>query len=333
MTQASNLSDQADRIASLILGEDKSLDAEWLRWIFNEPGRDRDRLRLFRDDYLPFLHDTHKGEFADVLDVCRDGDGNFSIHILLRHMDPERSRAVIKRLGLSYNPDFITKAEILNRGLGKKIDEYLQSRYGIDRPENAADMADLLHAAFFQELAGVVDSHRVVRVLSEYLSSSRPEGERPIFDPRPPSLDTLVAFFNSYDDKEIIENILIDLERRTIFGRLSMATKEYLADADQYAVKVDACLDDILGDLRSQRETASLEGSRRILDRLIERYSALQKFKLAGIRRNINGWAFPRFYQAEAILDISRNKRFLIADEMGTGKTATAILASEYIAK
>ncbi len=340
MALESILLKQADQIANQILGEDRHLQGSWLRWgatLRTKTGS----IPEMAESYLHFLAEVHTSDFTSILSSCQNPEGSYSIYNLLAHLSASKREAVVKKLGLKWDPRPGRQAcergsheDILKKGIGTKLSELLAQRYGFDF--ESADpilMADLLHTAYFHEFAGVADSHLVVRTLADYLNSSSYFPGDVVHTSHRPSLDSIVAFANSYDDIGIIEDILYDIERSRISKRLLDSTKPIHNNPTLYKQVVGQELALIVQDLTQQRESATLDGTKNIFDKLLEVYRDLQHEPPKTVVSSLGTWAFPRIYQVEAAREIVNHKRFLVAYGTGTGKTAVDVLASEYLAQ
>jgi len=299
--------------------------SEWLGWL-SRAGK----VMSVKDQFLDYLADTHSSEFTHVLKACRDNKSNLDIRALLQFLPPEMSSQLARKIEIERKPTH--SLALFNREIGSDITAYLLSRYGTSLPcEDSLDVADLLHAANFGKFDDVKDTHYIIRELASYLSSSHKPGAGSVYLPSAPSLDAIISFFNAYDSKKAIEDILTNVEKRKSFRLLNEDTKPWLHNALEYHRRQNDCIDQLLLKLNTEYSAAQLDGSKRILSRLLSHYQRLRDTSLDGIPKEVNGSAFPRFYQLETALDIVDNKRMLIGDEMGTGKTAIPILASYYL--
>lgn len=334
-----NLTQQADLLGDHILdrlkdtSEGRNFNIEWLKWISKK--KIPLKVKSIQNYFLNFVDSEYNSQFKEVLGLCSEGDGKYSIRTLISLMSSSLAEAVNKKFGLEFNLENMIEDVSIKQGLGSNLAKRLLERYNFDisnLDRESIDFADLIHAAYFSEFPKAVDAHQIRNILSSYLSSTRSGGNRnPVHNPEIPPLDSIIAFFNSYDDSKAIENVLFDIEKRKITRELSNSMKPLQKDLKKYSEVLGKKLEEIILNIQEELHRSKTEGSKRILNRLKEKYTLLRNFKLKGIINELHGQAFPRFYQIEAIQDIYNQKRLLIADEMGTGKTAMAVLAAEYI--
>jgi len=329
------LLNDADWIADFVLDrnpdslEHTQARGEFLRWVFYNK-----RSRQLPDEYLPFFAEMYADKFSQLLQTCRTSDGRFDLRSLIALMSPGKADAVIKKLGLSFNAEYLSRSEIIQRGLEGKLAEFLEGRYGLDlMGQQATDIADLVHAAYFRDLSTASDVHKVTRVIADHLTSSNKRVKGGVAKPIEVDLDSLMAFFATYDADGFIENIIFDIESRVVFNKLAVATVPHTNDPITYTCMLQNTLEEVIGNLQVQRAASHYPGAQRILDHLIGRSIKLRDFKINGLRTELNGSVFPRSYQAEGVLFIDEMKKTIIVDEMGTGKTAIAVLGSEYLSQ
>lgn len=324
--------EEAGQVADILLSfYDRNKDVPdnylngWFEWL-----TDKGKSMHLKDEFLLFLEKNYFSGFASVLDASRDKEGVPQIRKMLTFLSEEVRDTLISKLEIRTRQGSLR--DIYNSEIGTGLEEHLKSRYGRDLIfEHAADFADLLQAGYFLTLDAAKEGHYVVRQLSDFLSSSTPVGENGVQLPHTPSLDAVIALFNAYDAERVVEDVLFNVERHKRFQEINDATKPLLKQPAEYHKTLASTLDGILTDIEKEASTSTYEGSQRILTRLRHHFQELKDFSIEGLEDSLGGYAFPRFYQSETILEIARKKRILVADEMGVGKTAIAVLASRYI--
>lgn len=143
---------------------------------------------------------------------------------------------------------------------------------------------------------------------------------------RPPLVENLAQIVPLLDHIEVDELVFAAIKRdcqRVYFERKRVSEEPDAETIIQY--------------FESLREGLGTKIPQK-LDRLLARVQKYFLREVMGIRlpkritpRLVEGRPFPDMYQRINIAEVKTHKKFLIADEMGTGKSASAILAKESI--
>ena len=203
--------------------------------------------------------------------------------------------------------------------------QYVQ-QYG-----TAGDAADIIYAVNQELLHGIADIHMIHASLRGYMGRSKP-GEHGKVD-----LEAVLTQIPAiaFERSTSLENIFYNIETRRYFENINKAVqnKELRTNPNEYNKAISQALDSVIDQLQEDLSDTKDTRARKIKQRVKENYEELKEFSLESAVSELNGKVFPNIYQRIGIKFIHDNKRVLIADEMGTGKTAQAILGALYVEK
>jgi len=203
--------------------------------------------------------------------------------------------------------------------------QYVQ-QYG-----TAGDAADIIYAINQELLHGIADIHQIHASLRGYMGRSTP-GEHGRVD-----LEAVLTQIPAvaFERSASLENIFYNIETRRYFENINTAVqnKELRTNPTEYNKAISRALDSVIEQLQTEISDTKDSRARKIKQRVKENYEELKDFSLETAVSELNGKVFPNIYQKIGIKLVHDSKRVLIADEMGTGKTAQAILGALYVEK
>jgi len=197
-------------------------------------------------------------------------------------------------------------------------------------------LADLLYAKERDRLKMLGHEFETLRNLSKYIGQSRAreKGENS-GPPKVPLLDSVIEAIKieNKEQEEMVMDAIRSVELKRLRTKFYSALKGISAEDPDYERLCREEVDSILLELLEKKDQSTNPLAKALYSDLFDDYEEINELRVHGIPDRIGKRSFPSFYQKEGIHYIASNSITFLFDDCGTGKTAQAVLAAEYMAQ